>query len=182
MPRFQRQTVIERPVEEVFDFVTDARNEPLYNPRILSVEKKTSGPIGRGTRFVLLSKAMGRSTAVEYEITAYERPRLMRSRTIRGLPFMDVESTETFEPVRDGTRMRWVWEIKSRGLTGRLVAPILARMLGRRLEGAFANIKGISEGEAEFATRMDDRVWSVQSGVARSMKARLGIRWALKSA
>ena len=26
--RFQRETVIERPVEKVFDFVTDARNEP----------------------------------------------------------------------------------------------------------------------------------------------------------
>jgi hypothetical protein len=71
--RFQRETVIERPVEEVFDFVTDARNEPRYNPRILNVEKKTTGPISRGTRFVLVSKAMGRPLAVEYEITAYER-------------------------------------------------------------------------------------------------------------
>jgi hypothetical protein len=40
--RFQQATTIERPVEEVFDFVTDARNEPRYNPRILNVEKKTA--------------------------------------------------------------------------------------------------------------------------------------------
>jgi hypothetical protein len=40
---------------------------------------------------------------------------------------------------------------------GRLIAPVLARMLGRRLETAFANIKRVLEGEA-FATRMDDQL------------------------
>jgi uncharacterized protein YndB with AHSA1/START domain len=149
--RFQRETVIERPVEEVFDFVTDARNEPRYNPRILNVEKKTAGPISRGTRFVLVSKAMGRPLAVEYEITAYERPQRMISRTRRGLPLMIVESTETFEPANGGTRMRWVWEVKSRGTAGKLTTPVLARMLGRRLDRAFANIKRVLEGDVPAA-------------------------------
>ena len=149
--RFQQETTIERPVEEVFDFVTDARNEPRYNPRILNVEKKTAGPISRGTRFVLVSKAMGRPLAVEYEITAYERPRRMISRTIRGLPLMSVESTETFEPANGGTRMRWVWEVKPRGTVGKLTTPVLARMLGRRLDRAFANIKRVLEADVPAA-------------------------------
>jgi ligand-binding SRPBCC domain-containing protein len=149
--RFQQETTIERPVEEVFDFVTDARNEPRYNPRILNVEKKTAGPISRGTRFVLVSKAMGRPLAVEYEITAYERPRRMISRTIRGLPLMSVESTETFEPANGGTRMRWVWEVKPRGTAGKLTTPVLARMLGRRLDRAFANIKRVLEADVPAA-------------------------------
>src|SRR5215212_7435017 len=122
MPRFQREITINRPVEEVFDFVTDARNEPIYNPRILSAQQTTSRPIGRGTRFILVSKAMGRRMAIEYEVTAYERPRRMTSRTIRGLPLMDVESAETFEPVADGTRMRWEWEVRPRGAIGELMA------------------------------------------------------------
>jgi ligand-binding SRPBCC domain-containing protein len=154
---FQLETVIERPVEEVFDFVTDAHNEPRYNPRILSVQKTTPGTIGRGTHFVLVSKAMGRPLAAEYEIIAYERPQRMTSRTIRGLPLMDVKSTETFEPVRGGTRMRWSWEVKGQGAAGRLMTLVLARMLGRRLDTAFANIKRILEVEAS-AAHMDDRV------------------------
>jgi hypothetical protein len=36
-------------VEEVFDFVADERNEPRYNPRMLSAEKTSDGPIGIGT-------------------------------------------------------------------------------------------------------------------------------------
>jgi hypothetical protein len=157
MPRFQREIMINRPIEEVFDFVTDARNEPRYNPRIVRVEKTTTGPIGRGTCFALVGKAMGRPTAVEYEITAYERPQRMTSRTIRGLPLMDVESAETFEPVGGGTRMRWVWEVKPRGVLGRLMTAVFARMPGRRLDTAFASIKRVLEREA-FAARMDDRV------------------------
>src|SRR5215211_9538961 len=151
MPRFQRETVINRPVEEMFDFVTDARNEPRYNPRILSAQKTTPGPIGRGTHFVLMSKAMGRPMAVEYEITAYERPQRMTSRTIQGLPLMNVESTETFEPANGGTRMRWVWEVNPRGTAGKLTTPVLARMLGRRLDKAFANIKRVLEGDVSAA-------------------------------
>lgn len=157
MPRFQREIMVNRPVEEVFDFVTDARNEPRYNPAILSAEKITSGSIVSGTHFILRSKAIGKRTAVEYEITSYERPRRMRSRTIRGLPFMDVQSTESFEPVGGSTRMRWEWEVKGRGVLGRLMVPVLARMLGQRMQRAFTNIKRVLEGEVVTAG-VDDQV------------------------
>jgi len=53
----------------------------------------------------------------------------MTSCIIQGVPFMDVESAESFERVGGGTRMRWVWEV--------------ARMLGRRLDRMFANIKRV---------------------------------------
>jgi hypothetical protein len=33
MARIEGELVIERPVEEVFDFVPGERNEPRYNPR-----------------------------------------------------------------------------------------------------------------------------------------------------
>ena len=51
MAHIEGDIVIERPVDEVFDFVADERNEPRYNPRMLSAEKVTDGPIGEGTQF-----------------------------------------------------------------------------------------------------------------------------------
>ena len=45
MARVSGEILIERPVEEVFDFVADQRNEPIYNPRMLQSEKITDGPI-----------------------------------------------------------------------------------------------------------------------------------------
>jgi hypothetical protein len=41
MVRIQGEIVIDRPIDEVFDFAVDERNEPSYNPRIFAVEKLT---------------------------------------------------------------------------------------------------------------------------------------------
>ena len=35
MARIEGELIIERPLEEVFDFVADERNELRYNPRML---------------------------------------------------------------------------------------------------------------------------------------------------
>ena len=51
MARIDGEIMINRPVEEVFDFVADERNEPRYNPRMLSAEKLSPGPVGLGSRF-----------------------------------------------------------------------------------------------------------------------------------
>jgi len=74
MTRIEGEIVINRPVDEVFDFVADARNEPLYNPRMLRAEKLTPGPIGLGTRFRDEIKSMGRPAEITIEIIGYERP------------------------------------------------------------------------------------------------------------
>ena len=49
MTTIKGSILIRRPVEEVFDYVADERNEPGYNPQLRSVEKTTPGPIGVGT-------------------------------------------------------------------------------------------------------------------------------------
>ena len=48
MARVDGEIVILRPVEEVFDFVADERNEPRYNPRMVRSELISEGPIGWG--------------------------------------------------------------------------------------------------------------------------------------
>jgi hypothetical protein len=49
--RVEGEILIEKRVEDVFDFVADERNEPRFNPRMLRAEKLSPGPIGAGTRF-----------------------------------------------------------------------------------------------------------------------------------
>jgi hypothetical protein len=41
------EIVIKRPVEEVFDFAADERNEPHYNTHMRRAEQITDGPIGQ---------------------------------------------------------------------------------------------------------------------------------------
>src|SRR5207248_1671354 len=73
-------------------------------------------------------------------------PRRLASRLSTPLPVMDVQSTETFDPVPGGTRMRWLWEVEPRGVF-RPMPALLARMLGRRLDTVLANIKRLLEAQ-----------------------------------
>ncbi len=70
MAQFEGEIVIERPVEEVFDFVADERNEPRYNPRMLLAEKISSGPIALGARFRAQIRSVRRPAEMAIEFTA----------------------------------------------------------------------------------------------------------------
>jgi carbon monoxide dehydrogenase subunit G len=130
MARIEGEIVINRPVDEVFDFVADERNEPRYNPRMLSSEKLSPGPIGPGTRFRAEFASRRRPVAMTIEFTGYQRPRRLASWS--RLPMMDIRGALTFDPVPGGTRMRWSWDAEPRGVL-KLAFPMFAR-IGRRQE------------------------------------------------
>ena len=135
---------INRPVEEVFDVVADERNEPRYNPRLLWVEKVSSGPIGRGTLFRAATKTMGRPAEMTIEFTEYERPRRLGSST--HMPTMEIQGALTFDPVPEGTRMRSTWELQPQGVLG-LLAPLITLIGRRQEETIWAGLKRFMEAQ-----------------------------------
>jgi Polyketide cyclase / dehydrase and lipid transport len=64
------RTTIARSPEEVFDFLVDLRNAPLWEPNCQQVEKTSAGPIGKATTF-RAKKGMAR---LDSEIVEFERP------------------------------------------------------------------------------------------------------------
>jgi uncharacterized protein YndB with AHSA1/START domain len=76
--RFEANTVIDRPIEEVFDFLADGTNDPKFSPRVLEITKTTDGPVGVGTRFASTVKDAGMKTKREFELTEFERPTKIR--------------------------------------------------------------------------------------------------------
>jgi len=138
------EIVINLPVEDVFDFLADERNEPRFNPRMRGAEKISEGPIGVGTRFRAEVVSMGRPIEMVIEYTGYERPRRLASTT--HMSSMDIQYTLTFEPVPEGTRMRWSGDLEPRGIF-KLMSPMVAR-LGRRQERRiWTGLKRLLEGQ-----------------------------------
>jgi hypothetical protein len=122
--------LIKRPVEDVFDFVADERNEPAYNPQIGSVEKVTPGPIGVGTVWRAVAASRPRATPFELEVTEYARPHRLTSLTrMRGI---DISGGLTFAPDGESTRMDWSWDLRPKGMA-KLAGPLIAA-LGRKRE------------------------------------------------
>ena len=138
MVRIEGEIIIDRPVQEVFDFVADERNEPLYNHRMLHAEQVSTGPIGLGVRFRAEVESMGRTAEMTIENTGYERPRRLASTT--RMSTMDIEGVLLFEPVDGKTRMRWRWQVKPRGVL-RLISPVIARMGRRQEQTIWASLK-----------------------------------------
>jgi uncharacterized protein YndB with AHSA1/START domain len=109
MARIEGEIIIDRPVDVVFDYVADQRNEPRYNPQMVRAEKITAGPVGKGTRFRSAVASMGRTAEMLIEFTSYDRPRLLASTTT--MRQADISYTLTFEPAAGGTRMRWSGQV-----------------------------------------------------------------------
>ncbi len=130
MAHVEGQLIIHRPVDEVFDFVADERNEPRYNPQMRRAEQTSAGPIGVGSTFCAESTSRGRPVEMTITYTDYERPRRLTSAT--HLSTMDIQGTLTFDPVPEGTQMRWSWELEARGIL-KLMTPVVI-LIGRRQE------------------------------------------------
>jgi hypothetical protein len=146
MARVEGEIIINRPVEEVFDFVADERNEPRYNPRMLSAEQISEGPIGVGTRFHTQLKTMGRTMPMVVEFTGFERPWRLASVTHSSM--MVTEGAVTFESVPAGARMRWSWDVRPRGAM-RVMAPLVGAIGRRQEQGIWVSLKRLLESGGE---------------------------------
>ena len=76
---------------------------------------------------------------------------------------MDVRGTLTFEPIPEGTRMRWHWELAPRGFL-KLLTPLMARMGRRQEEAIWAGLKRCLEGQAAPGTGGKTRVRATRVG------------------
>jgi uncharacterized protein YndB with AHSA1/START domain len=144
MAHIEGEIVINRPVEKVFDFVADERNEPRFNTQMRRAEQISDGPIGLGTRFRAEVVSMGRPVEMEIEFTGFERPHRLASTT--RMSAMDVRYTLTFDPVPEGTRMRWSGDLETRGIL-KLMSPMVSVMGRRQEQRTWTGLKLLLEGQ-----------------------------------
>jgi carbon monoxide dehydrogenase subunit G len=76
--RFEGTTVVDRPIEQVFDFLADGTNDPKFSPRVQEIKKTTDGPVGVGTVFASTVKDAGMKTSREFKLTEFEQPTKIR--------------------------------------------------------------------------------------------------------
>src|SRR6478609_11842796 len=122
MARIEGEVVVARPVDEVFGYVADSRHEPAYNPRMLHCELVTPEPVGVGSRFVAFMATRPRPMRMVTELTGFEPGRRLESSTTAGMA--EVQGSLRFDPVPQGSRMRWSWEVRPHGMA-RLLGPVI---------------------------------------------------------
>ncbi len=137
------EIVIRRPREEVSAYAGNPNNAPHWYVNIKSVEWKSVPPMRVGSKLAFVAHFLGRQLAYTYEIVELVPGERLVMRTSQGQFAM--ETSYTWENVTDGsTRMT----LRNRGnLTGfsKLVAPFMARAMGKANRKDLARLKAILE-------------------------------------
>lgn len=76
--QFEATAEVNRPVEEVFAFLSDGTNDPKFSPRVQEITKTPEGPTAVGTVFTSTVKDAGMKTGRKFRITEFEAPNRIR--------------------------------------------------------------------------------------------------------
>jgi hypothetical protein len=147
MIRYSKVVTIRKPVAEVFDFVAthNYENHPRWEAEVLEIRPLTEGPIGVGSRVVMVRKDFGRVMETTHECTEFLLDRRVAFRTIDGP--MDFEIAFSFEPAPAGTRLRVDVGAQPRGAM-RLLSPVF-RLRMPRVGARLSNrLREVVEGDA----------------------------------
>jgi uncharacterized protein YndB with AHSA1/START domain len=136
--------VIDRPVEEVFAYVTDVTNDPAWHTDVLEARKTSEGPIGVGTVWHSRFKpSMGISEG-DMEVVSFEPNRKQVTRGQIGP--MQPTLTYLFERTNGGTTFTRRVQIKVSGFM-KIMQPMMAMMVPKQNKGFLANLKRVLESE-----------------------------------
>jgi uncharacterized protein YndB with AHSA1/START domain len=144
MVRVDVDTTIDRPVEEVFAYLTDIDRQPEWVAPMTESRKTSSGPTGVGTTFQQAVKFMGRSMDLNGEITSYQAPNLYAFQAKNGPMHMEMQ----FTLQSDGPESTRVTQVASGESAGffKLADPILARSMKKQFVADLETLKTLLEG------------------------------------
>src|SRR5688572_29301214 len=113
------QTVIGRPIVDVYDYVTDLRNDPKWWSGVTR-SVRVAGDGGVGTRYQLEAKLLGIAVPTQIDVVEADRPHAMMIVADGKLPYV---GRYAFTSTADGTRLVIGVEIEQ--APWRQLAPVL---------------------------------------------------------
>ena len=123
MQTFQNTVTIHRPADEVFAFLADFENIPIWNYAIEETSKTSAGPVRVGTRYCQTRYIPARSTE-EFVVTVFEPASRLAIHGQIG-PFQATISYE-LEAAADTTTLVNTVELDPTQAKMRLLAPLAA--------------------------------------------------------
>lgn len=145
MIHIEESIEIERPIEEVFAFVSNLANSPHWQNALLMVRKTTPEPLGVGTRFTFVRDFQGQKVAADNVFTRFIPNELVEFETTSG-PIM-VRSAYLFARTPGGSKVTSRLEMHAEELMGN-ANPALAAEIREELIAEFGVLKTLLEDRA----------------------------------
>lgn len=139
----EKHVVIDRPVGDVFAFVSDQTNAPRWQRGLTELNRSSTGPIGVGTRHTFVRTLMGRRMDGSNEYTDYEPDRYIAFRATSG--GVGLRASYTVEAAGLGQSRVTAWmELRPSGWL-RAVEPLMSASLRRDVEANLDSLKRLLE-------------------------------------
>ena len=122
-------SVIETPLERVFELFTDIEHGPSHVTGIKGVKLLTTHRFGLGTRWLETREVMGRLDDAEMEITAFERNRTYTITHHKA--GVKIDTLFYFEPTAGGTKVSIEFALDTGGMPPGLLTPLNWAIAGK---------------------------------------------------
>jgi len=142
MSKIQRSIVIERPIDEVWDFVHDTTKDALWQTTLVESRLLTEGPKRVGTRVQEVRRFMGVRLEMDLELTEFEPNRKSSLKAVSG--GIPLSGSYVLEPLDGATRLTETGELDAHGAF-KLAEPVFARITSRELEANLGHLKDLLE-------------------------------------
>ena len=141
---FEKSLFINRPPQEVFDFVSDPAKDTEWRNTAGSSEWTSEGPPGVGSTLHSVDKFLGRKIDSTAEITAWDPPNLYGQKVLSGpIPF---EFTIKFESKENGTQLTMSGEAEPGGFF-KIAEGLVGKQLEKQLDTDFNALKLVLEAD-----------------------------------
>lgn len=148
MPRIDESITIERDAEDVFAFVSNPANDPVWQSGVETSEIVDGTEVRVGTRIRNVGRFLGRKLEFILEVTQHDPPKIQAVETVEG-PF-SYTSTTTVEPQGAGCRLTLTGEAPSLGgFFGKISDPLVVKMFAREVRGDLEKLKVLLEEELD---------------------------------
>ena len=142
MIALEHSVVIDRPLDEVFAFVTEVENAPLWQAWAVEAKLASNSPQAAGSQYTYVTSFLGRRFESAGEITTYEPNRKYGWRVKSGP--VPAEAICTFEAVAGGTKLTMNGNAEAAGFF-KLAEPIVGCMAKRQIAADLDNLKDLLE-------------------------------------
>lgn len=137
MAHAEGNITINRPVNEVFDFILDGTHNQLWRPGVMDVQRVSSPPDGVGAKFKQGMKGPGGRIEADYEIVECIPNQRIKFRVIAG-PARPTGSYD-FQTHDGATTVTFILDFQPKGLS-RLMDPLIAKQMQVEV-GTLSNLK-----------------------------------------
>jgi uncharacterized protein YndB with AHSA1/START domain len=132
---------LDKPVEQVFAFLTDTSKLSTWQSNLIKSETLTEGPLRTGSRFREVRRINNKDEEIEGEITTLEPNKRLETKTVT-----KPQATVSYvlDPEQGGTRLSYKFVLVTSGAM-RLMDPIMASAIKKGSEADFETLKHLLE-------------------------------------